>query len=143
VCDAKGVLALASQSRVERADAARFVTNGRPTQYYEFDKLPLPAAMAPPSDLLQGGLYVFAATGLFQIFAVVLEQTMGSSHLAGVVTSGAFCAMMASGCGESCAGMNPAAPVASQVSIHTSATLFTQPCPTSSTQYHRINPLVS
>ena len=36
-------------------------------QYYEFDKLPLPAAMAPPSDLLYGGMYVFAATALFQV----------------------------------------------------------------------------
>lgn len=84
-------------------------------EYYEFDKLPLPAAMAPPSDLLYGGMYVFAATALFQIFAVVLDQVMGNTLMAGVVTSGAFCAMVAGGCGESCAGMNPAAPIASQI----------------------------
>lgn len=99
--------------------------------------------MAPPSDLLQGGIYVFAATGLFQIFAVVLEQTMGSSHMAGVVTSGAFCAMVASGCGESCAGMNPAAPVASQVSTHPHALHPTLPnklrrsCPARTRILHR------
>ena len=52
---------------------------------------------------------------MVQIFAVVLDQVMGNTLMAGVVTSGAFCAMVAGGCGESCAGMNPAAPIASQV----------------------------